>query len=187
MKTAYLSLGSNLGRREAFLGQALRLLERPHLHVVRVSSVYETAPMDLAGQPWFLNLVAEIETDLFPAQLLARARRVERELGRRRPVARGPRTIDVDILLYEDVVMETPDLTIPHPRMALRRFVLEPLAELVPALRHPVLRRTIRELLVPTRGQAARRVFAPYGIFAASARAAATGSAGSVTLAKPPT
>ena len=158
MKLAYLSLGSNVGNRERTLAQALQLLAAPDLRVVRVSALYETEPMELRDQPWFLNLVAEIETGLFPRQLLARTQKVEKELGRKRKVPKGPRTIDIDILLYGDSVIETPDLTVPHPQMAERRFVLEPLAELAPELRHPVLRRTASELLAATRGQVVRRV-----------------------------
>ena len=158
MKLAYLSLGSNIGNREGMLAEALRLLQAPDLRVVRVSPVYETEPMELRDQPWFLNLVAEIETDLFPRQLLARTQKIEKELGRKRKVPKGPRTIDIDILLYGRFVIDTPDLQVPHPRMTERRFVLEPLAQLAPELRHPVLRRTVGELLAATRGQVVRQV-----------------------------
>jgi 2-amino-4-hydroxy-6-hydroxymethyldihydropteridine diphosphokinase len=158
MKLAYLSLGSNVGNREGMLQEALRLLHAPDLRVVRVSPVYETEPMELRDQPWFLNLVAEIETDLLPRQLLARTQKIEKELGRKRKVLKGPRTIDIDILLYGSFVIGTPDLQVPHPRMAERRFVLEPLAQLAPELRHPVLRRTVGELLAATRGQVVRQV-----------------------------
>ena len=161
MKLAYLSLGSNLGNREGMLQEALRLLQAPDLRVVRVSPVYETEPMELRDQPWFLNLVAEIETDLLPRQLLARTRKIEKELGRKRKVSKGPRTIDIDILLYGSFVIDTPDLQVPHPRMAERRFVLEPLAQLAPELRHPVLRRTVSELLAATRGQVVREKSGP--------------------------
>ncbi len=158
MKLAYLSLGSNVGNREGMLAEALRLLQAPDLRVVRVSPVYETEPMEVRDQPWFLNLVAEIETALFPRQLLARTQKIETELGRKRKVAKGPRTIDIDILLYGSFVIDTPDLQVPHPRMAERRFVLEPLAQLAPELRHPVLRRSVSELLAATRAQVVRRV-----------------------------
>ncbi len=157
MKRVYLSLGSNLGDRERMLCEAVALLEARDLHVLRVSSVYETEPVDRLAQPWFLNLVLEVETSLLPKLLLARTQRIERRLGRRRGVSKGPRTIDIDILLYAESVVETTELVIPHPRMCERRFVLEPLAELAPELRHPVSRRTIGELLPATAGQAVRK------------------------------
>ena len=146
-KIVYLSLGSNLGDREQMLRQALERLAAAGLRILRVSSIRETEPVDVLDQPRFLNLVAEAETDLFPRQLLARTQRVELELGRKRLRPKGPRTIDIDILLYGDAVIDSPELTVPHPRMAQRRFVLEPLAELAPDLRHPVTRRTVREML----------------------------------------
>lgn len=158
MKLAYLSLGSNVGDRQRFIEEAIRRLGSPDLKVLRVSSIYETEPRDVRNQPWFLNLVVEAETSLLPRLLLARVRRIERELGRKRAVSKGPRTIDVDILLYGHFVIGSTDLTVPHPRMAERRFVLEPLCELAPELRHPVLRRTMRELLGGTLGQVVRRV-----------------------------
>lgn len=157
MKTAYLSLGSNTGDRQEMLRAALRLLESPGLHVARVSPVYETEPQDFKDQPWFLNVVAEVQTELFPRQLLARIHRIERQLGRRRSIPKGPRTIDIDILLYGESVIDSPDLVVPHPRMPERRFVLQPLADLAPDLRHPVLRRTVRELLAGVSGQAVRQ------------------------------
>jgi 2-amino-4-hydroxy-6-hydroxymethyldihydropteridine diphosphokinase len=156
MKTTYLSLGSNVGDREHMLGEALRLLESPGLHVVRVSPVYETEPQEFKNQPWFLNLVAEIQTSLFPMQLLTRLRKIERKLGRKRTVEKGPRSIDIDILLYGESVIDSQDLVVPHPRMHERRFVLQPLADLAPDLRHPVLRRSVKELLAGVTGQAIR-------------------------------
>ena len=156
MRTAYLSLGSNVGNRERMLGEALRLLESPGLHVLRVSPVYETEPQDLKNQPWFLNLVAGVQTGLFPMQLLTRVRRIERELGRKRTVDKGPRSIDIDILLYGESVIDSQDLVVPHPRMTERRFVLQPLADLAPDLRHPVLRRSVKELLAGVSGQVVR-------------------------------
>jgi 2-amino-4-hydroxy-6-hydroxymethyldihydropteridine diphosphokinase len=157
-KTVYLSIGSNLGGRERNLRDALALLAGPSLRILRVSSFYETEPRDVADQPWFLNAVVEAETDLFPKQLLARLQKIERQLGRKRIRPKGPRTIDIDILLYGEAVIATDELTVPHPRMEERRFVLEPLAELGPDLRHPVTRRTVREMLRAVAGQQVRRV-----------------------------
>ena len=143
MKTVYLSLGSNVGDREhGCSGMPCGCCKAPDLRVTRVSSVYETEPQDVKDQPWFLNLVVEAETDLFPMQLLTRIQKIERQLGRKRTVAKGPRTIDIDILLFGNSVIDSASLVMPHPRMAERRFVLEPLAELAPDLRHPLLERT---------------------------------------------
>ncbi len=158
MKTVYLSLGSNLGDRERNLRQALRLLKDAGVRAQRVSSVYETEPLELRDQPRFLNVAVQAETELFPKQLLARIRKIEFELGRKRLRPKGPRTVDIDILLYGDAVIETGELTVPHPRMTERRFVLEPMAELAPDLRHPTMRRTMRELLAATAGQGVRKI-----------------------------
>ncbi len=147
MAVAYLSLGSNLGDRDGHLREALSRLDGAGVGVRRVSAIYETAPQERTDQPWFLNLAAEVETLLEPRALLERCLGVERALGRVRAEPRGPRTIDIDLLLYDRLVLDEPGLTIPHPRMHRRRFVLEPLAELVSGLRHPVLGRTIGELL----------------------------------------
>lgn len=157
MKKAYLSLGSNVGDRERHLRRAIELLESPDLQVTRRSSVYETEPRDLLHQPWFLNAVAEVETTLFPMQLLHWILKIEKEMGRRRTVPKGPRSIDIDILLYGNFAISTSVLRVPHPRLAERRFVLEPLAELAPDLRHPIGRKTVRELLGATAGQIVRR------------------------------
>ncbi len=154
----YLSIGSNLGERERLLERALAKLSAAAVRPLRVSSVYETEPLDRRNQPWFLNIVVEAETDLFPRMLLMRIRRIEFELGRRRLAPKGPRPIDIDVLLIGGTVLRTPELTVPHPRMHERRFVLEPLAELAPELRHPVDGRPIRELLEATRTQLVRRV-----------------------------
>lgn len=140
------------------LESALSRLHSPELRVMRVSSVYETEPQERRNQRWFLNLVAEAETELFPLQLLARIGKIEKQLGRKRLAASGPRTIDIDILLYGNFVVQTRALVIPHARLALRRFVLAPLAELAPDLRHPVSRRTMRDLLAGTAGQNVRRI-----------------------------
>jgi 2-amino-4-hydroxy-6-hydroxymethyldihydropteridine diphosphokinase len=158
MKRVYLSLGSNLGDRRQNLREALgRLVQQGKLHIARLSSLYETEPMDLANQPWFLNVVAEADTDYFPLQLLARIGRIEADMGRKRMQTKGPRTIDIDILLFGGFVIETPNLSVPHPRMTERRFVLEPMVELAPDLRHPGARRSMRELLGEIKGQKVRR------------------------------
>ncbi|MES1261838.1 MAG: 2-amino-4-hydroxy-6-hydroxymethyldihydropteridine diphosphokinase [Acidobacteriota bacterium] len=149
----YLGLGSNMGDREAHLRSALRQLEAPNLRLQRVSGLYETEPVGLRNQAWFLNLVAEFETELMPKQLLHRAQRVERELGRQRTIPNGPRTVDVDVLLYGNAVIRCDELVVPHPRYHERRFVLAPLAELNPALRDPVTGRSVAELLQAVRGQ----------------------------------
>jgi 2-amino-4-hydroxy-6-hydroxymethyldihydropteridine diphosphokinase len=157
MSTAYLSLGSNIGDREAHLRDAIERLER-HGHVLAVSSFYETEPVEFVDQAWFLNCAAVLETPESPSQLMTSLLAIEREMGRERTQKKGPRVIDIDILLYGDVVLDTPELTVPHPAMGQRRFVLEPLTEIAPELRHPVAGKTIRELLrqLPT-GQTVRK------------------------------
>ena len=157
MKTAYLGLGSNLGDRPANLAEAIKLLADDRTRVTRQSSIWETEPRDVLDQPWFLNQVVEVETDLFPRQLFQHLQRIEREMGRLKRTPKGPRLIDLDILLYGSTVMKSPELEIPHPRMTERRFVLAPLVELAPDLRHPVLKREIRELLAEVAGQGAKR------------------------------
>jgi 2-amino-4-hydroxy-6-hydroxymethyldihydropteridine diphosphokinase len=156
LKVIYLGLGSNIGDREALLRSALDKLQAPELRLRRVSSLYETEPMGLQEQAWFLNLVAEFESDLFPGQLLLRCQRVERQLGRRRVVVNGPRTIDIDILFIGNSVIRMAGLEVPHPRFHERRFVLAPLAELNAGLRDPATGQSVAEMLHNLRGQAAR-------------------------------
>jgi len=158
VKTVYLGLGSNVGQREEMLQTAIDRLHSPDLRIQRVSSVYETEPQGRRNQRWFLNLVAEARTDLFPRQLLGRIAKIEQQLGRRRVLANGPRTIDIDILFFGGFMVQTPELTIPHPRLAERRFVLAPMVELAPDLRDPVTRRTMRELLPATAEQGVKRL-----------------------------
>lgn len=158
MKLVYLGLGSNLGDRLANLQSAVDLLAgQAGVKALRVSRVYETQPMYRESQPQFLNAVVEGESRFLPRTLLRRLQHIEHKLGRRRSIKNAPRPIDIDILLYGRFVVEAPELVIPHAGMAERRFVLEPLCELAPDLRHPVLKITMRELLAkaPAGGVAA--------------------------------
>ena len=157
METVYLGLGSNVGGREANLRAAIERLRAPDLRVLRVSPVYETEPLDYTEQPWFLNLVVEAGTNLSPMRLLARIAGIERALGRIRAVPKGPRPIDIDILLYGEAVMHSKALEIPHPRMGERRFVLAPLADLAPSLQHPIAHRTMSEMLGDAPPQTVRK------------------------------
>jgi 2-amino-4-hydroxy-6-hydroxymethyldihydropteridine diphosphokinase len=147
----HLSLGSNVGDRANHLREAITRLETEG-RIVSVSSFYETEPVDFADQAWFLNCAVALETDKTPEQLMATILRIELEMGRQRVQNKGPRIIDIDILLFVealtgDAILDSPELTIPHPAMHARRFVLEPLAEIAPEARHPLLNKSIRELL----------------------------------------
>jgi 2-amino-4-hydroxy-6-hydroxymethyldihydropteridine diphosphokinase len=156
-KRVYLSLGSNVGDRAANLRTAIKRVSSLG-DVMAVSSFYETEPVEFAAQPWFLNCAVELDTEKMPKRLLGGILDIEREMGRRRVQKKGPRTLDIDILLFGNSIIQTKGLTIPHPAMHERRFVLEPLAEIAPEARHPVIKRTVRELrdaLPP--GQAVRR------------------------------
>jgi 2-amino-4-hydroxy-6-hydroxymethyldihydropteridine diphosphokinase len=161
MTNVYLSLGSNLGDREENLERALDALEREGIRIWRRSALYETEPRDVPDQPWFLNLAAACETSISALDLLLVVQRIEREAGRRRDastVTRGPRVLDIDILLFGDAAMDTPRLTVPHPRMLERRFVLEPLVEIAPDLRHPISKRLVREYLDDVAEQCVRLI-----------------------------
>jgi 2-amino-4-hydroxy-6-hydroxymethyldihydropteridine diphosphokinase len=144
-KVVYLSLGSNVGEREQNLRTAItKLAELGQL--IAVSAFYETEPVELRDQPWFLNCAAALKTELMPRQLLSRILKIEQDMGRRRGQPKGPRTIDIDLLLFGNSVVHTPQLDVPHPALHQRRFVLEPLAEIAPEVRHPVFKRTVRQL-----------------------------------------
>lgn len=159
IQNAYVGLGSNLGDRAGYLLLAVRGMLDAGLDVIRLSSIYETEPVEYEQQPPFLNLVAELRGSTLPSpeQTLARLLRIEYSLGRTRDIRMGPRTIDLDLLIFKDQQVETEFLTVPHPRLAARRFVLVPLNELVPALVHPVLGKPISELLAQTTDQKAIR------------------------------
>lgn len=133
----YLSLGSNLGDRKAILRTAIEALAAAQVLVTKASSFYETEPKDFLEQPWFLNCVVEAQTLLTPRDLLRALRGIEAQLGSKKEFAKGPRLLDIDILLYGDETSDLPELQIPHPRMLERKFVLTPLAEIAPHLRHP--------------------------------------------------
>ena len=149
-----------MGVREAHLERALVALERTEIRIVQRSGIYETEPQDVVEQPWFLNMVVACETRLFPLQLLQAVLTIEREMGRQRgagTIRRGPRLIDIDILLFGQAVIDTPPLTVPHPRMLERRFVLEPLLEIAPRLRNPATNEPLSKFLSATKGQKLKR------------------------------
>ena len=155
IQNAYVSLGSNLGDRAGYLLLGVRGMLDASLDVIRLSNIYETEPVEYENQPPFLNMVAELRGSTLPSpeQTLARLLRIEYALGRTREVPLGPRTLDLDLLIFKDLRSDTEFLTLPHPRIAARKFVLVPLNELVPSLIHPVLGKSISELLIQTKDQ----------------------------------
>ena len=147
MSTVYIGIGSNLGDRHKNCLRAVELLKKSGLSVTKQSSVHETEPWGLTDQPAFLNMAVEMETGLATTELLGLLKKIEKDMGRQETVKWGPRIIDIDILLYDDIILNTDALTIPHPLMHEREFVLVPLAELANDLVHPVLKKRIGELL----------------------------------------
>ena len=150
MHKAYLSLGSNIGDRAANIGRAIAELGKRGLRITRKSSLYETEPVEFVDQPWFLNSAIEVKTDLQAAELLNVVLDVEQAMRRERRVPKGPRVIDVDILLFDDDVIHMAELDVPHPRIAQRLFVLIPMNEIAPEAVHPVLKKTMAQLLAET-------------------------------------
>ena len=157
MATVYLSLGSNMGDRAENIALAIAALRQRGVRVTQESSLYETEPLEIREQPWFVNCAIAAETELSPEQLMEVLLGIEREMGRERLVPKGPRLIDMDILLYGSDIVRGLGLEIPHPRMAERKFVLVPLAEIAGEANHPVAMMTIAEMLEATADRSAVR------------------------------
>ena len=147
MSIVYISIGANLGDRKASCLSSIEILKKKGIVIRKISSLYETEPWGVENQPKFLNMAIEIETGLTPENLLVLLKNIEKEIGREQTHKWGPRTIDLDILLYNDLIMYGENLKIPHPYMHERDFVLRPLLEIAPDIKHPVLQVTVRELL----------------------------------------
>jgi 2-amino-4-hydroxy-6-hydroxymethyldihydropteridine diphosphokinase len=164
-ETAYIGFGSNVGNRVDFCDRAVTLLSLlPHSQVTGVSLLYETEPVrDKVdpGEGWFLNGVVQLETDIAPQSLLSMLREIERSLGRNEEHRDGPRTVDLDLLFYGDRVIDEPGLTVPHPRLHQRRFVLMPLSELAPLLVHPTRQRSVNQMLAETSDHSEVRLLFP--------------------------
>jgi 2-amino-4-hydroxy-6-hydroxymethyldihydropteridine diphosphokinase len=161
MVTVYLALGSNVGERAKNLREAIRRLGDTGVRIKLVSSVYETEPVDYLQQAWFLNAVVEAATELEALDLLRAMRKIETRMGSKKAFPKGPRLIDLDILLYGDETIETPELQVPHPRMLARKFVLAPLAEIAPTLKHPCWSTTVAEVLSYSTDRSTVRLFSP--------------------------
>lgn len=152
MHTAYIGIGSNLGNREEHCNEAIQRMAERGIGITARSSMHETEPWGVRDQPNFINMAVQVRTDLEPRALLDRLKAIERDMGRTGGTHWGPRIIDLDILLYEERAINEPGLTIPHPNLHERDFVLRPLAEIAPALVHPILKKTIQELLKRVQG-----------------------------------
>ncbi len=163
MAIVYIGIGTNLGNREKNCRKALEGLEETGVRVTKRSTLYETDPWGVKDQPPFINMAVEVETALLPEDLLEKLKAIETTMGREKTYRWGPRVIDLDILFYDDLVVDTGSLRIPHPRLHERTFVLEPLSEIAPEFIHPVMGRSIKELLggvkssSPTKGRGFRQ------------------------------
>jgi len=147
MSIVYISIGSNLGDREESCRQAIKLIEKNGIAVRKQSRMYETEPWGIKDQPKFINMAIEVETDKKAEELLRVLKEIEKEIGRTETIKWGPRVIDLDILFYDDLILKTQDLEIPHPLMHERAFVLKPLYEIAPDKKHPVTEKTVKEML----------------------------------------
>ncbi len=162
-QAVFLSAGSNLGNRKANLEAGLQMLAEAGIRPKRVSSFFETEPVGNTAQPWFLNLALEVETVLTPEDLLQSCQQIELSRGRVRSFHGAPRTLDLDILLYGNLIQRDPHLTIPHPRMIDRKFVLKPLAEIAPEVLHPILKASVLSLLQSCTDRSSVQLYFPGG------------------------